>query len=243
VRISRVYFKGTLASGLQIILPNEASHYLLHVLRLKIGDPLILFNGEGGHYQASLVGSTKKKEAIVLVGEFKAINTESPLKIHLAQGISKGEKMDFVIQKAVELGVTEITPLITEFCAVKVNNDRLAKRQQHWFKVIISACEQSGRTGIARLNAPQLLTNWIDHQPNPLKIYCQPGASNTIKNLEPAQDVLLLIGPEGGLSKTEIMAAQNANFKGVTLGSRILRTETAALSAISVVQSLWGDLN
>jgi 16S rRNA (uracil1498-N3)-methyltransferase len=270
MRQSRVYYEGELATGQVVTLPFDRSHYLLHVLRFKKGFALILFNGKGGQYRAS-VEEVLKKQIRLKVGEFEDLNLESPLSIQLAQGISKNEKMDLAIQKAVELGVTSITPVITEFCATKLNQERLGKRLEHWRNIIISACEQSGRTLLPVLNLPQEYAVWLEAQPflsllpegrrcraaadeGPknsdfqtskipnLTLYCDPNAAHSIGDLTPVQQVTLLVGPEGGLSSAEIEAAEKRGCIGIRLGSRILRTETAAVAAISVVQSHWGDL-
>jgi 16S rRNA (uracil1498-N3)-methyltransferase len=241
MRIPRIYTANNLGPNRKITLNIQASKHILHVLRLKLGGPLILFNGAGGEYNAELYAIDKQK-AIIQVQQFIDKKVESPLKIHLAQGISRGEKMDYTIQKAVELGIYKITPLFTERCNVKLSGERLQKRLQHWQAIAISACEQSGRTYIPNVEYAKDLATWLtqDHQGLCLTLYHK--ATQSIANLKTSSSITLLIGPEGGLSDYEINLASQHNFTPIRFGPRILRTETAALTAISILQSKWGDL-
>ncbi|MBA2653638.1 MAG: 16S rRNA (uracil(1498)-N(3))-methyltransferase [Gammaproteobacteria bacterium] len=241
MRISRFYYNGPLSKDTIVKLCEETSHYILHVLRLKVGAKSVLFNGDGKDYLAILTDCSKK---IVTLEIQESINVhkESPLKIHLVQGISRGEKMDWTIQKAVELGVTEITPIITEHCSIKLDASRREKRLVHWQKIMVSACEQSGRSSLPSLNPIVQFEDWIYHPRQEMKLFCDPNSSQRLSHLPAAQEILLIIGPEGGLSNNEISLANKYNFTGISLGPRILRTETAAVSAISVAQALWGDL-
>ncbi len=242
MRIPRIYTPATLNCGATIELDENAFNHAVRVLRLKQDDNLILFNGQGGEYEATL-SQIQKKRADASIGQFHDKNCESPLTIILGQCISRGEKMDYTIQKAVELGVTEIMPLFSERCGVKLNQQRMEKRLHHWHSVIISACEQCGRNRIPTLHPAIALTKWQLQLNTSLKLVLDPTATDTLATLnKPANDVALLIGPEGGLSDDEIKSTIKHGFNGTRLGPRILRTETAGLTALSVIQQLWGDL-
>jgi len=225
-------------------LPKEQSHYLSTVLRIKNNQTIILFNGSGGQFEACITDVSKKTVSVKIL-DFTPDKTESLLSIELGQGISRGERMDYTIQKSVELGVSSITPLFTQRCNVKLNDDRLQKRVDHWTKVMISAGEQSGRCILPTINPPQLLHDWfrsLEKENNRLRLICDPCASNKISTLRKSLSVSLCIGPEGGLTNDEIKQAIQSGFSSITLGPRILRTETAAITALSVLQALWGDL-
>ncbi len=184
-----------------------------------------------------------KKSAQAAINQVEEKRAESPLNIHLGQGISRGDRMDFTLQKSVELGVNTITPLFTERCGVKLNKERLAKKVEQWQKIVISACEQCGRSAIPEVKEPITLTEWLAQQTDALKLNLHPKAEHSIMSLPiENQRVRLLIGPEGGLSDDEINQASQANFIDVLLGPRILRTETAALTAITALQCRYGDL-
>lgn len=243
MRISRIYTATSLVSGETIELDENAFNHAVRVLRLKQGDTLILFNGEGGEYEAELV-EVQKKRASAIIGEFLHQDCESPLPIILGQCISRGDKMDYTIQKAVELGVTEIVPLFSERCGVKLNQERIEKRMHHWHGTIISACEQCGRNRIPKLHQATSLDEWQQKLNASHKLVLDPTATDSIATLaKPEKDVVLLIGPEGGLTDQEIKTAIESGFTGIRLGPRTLRTETAGLTALSVIQQLWGDLN
>ena len=242
MRIPRIYTATPLNSGDTIELDNNAFNHAVRVLRLKQNAPVILFNGQGGQYTATL-SEVQKKSAFAIVGEHQPNECESPLAITLGQCISRGEKMDFTIQKAVELGVNTIVPLFSERCGVKLKQDRLDKKVEHWRGVIISACEQSGRNKIPELLEPQSVETWVQNHLAELKLVLSPSAEHSLNTLPaPATGVTLLIGPEGGLSDSEIAFAITNGFTGIRLGPRILRTETAGLTALSAIQSKWGDL-
>lgn len=241
MRTARIYYAGELNLDLTVTLPQETSHYLLHVLRLKIGTNLLLFNGSGGEFLAQLTNATKKN-AVVSIKQFNPINTESACKIHLAQAVGKGDKMDWIIQKAVELGVNEITPLITEFTNVRLDEDRAAKRHSHWQDVIISACEQSQRTHLPVIHPIMEFTQFINASSTDFRIYCHPNSDKRLNSFEKVDNVTVLIGPEGGLSEKEVQSASRADFIGVSLGPRILRMETAAVATVAILQAQYGDL-
>lgn len=243
MRLSRVYVPTPLMSDAEIELDEPTRHYLLNVLRLKTGRALIAFDGTGGEYSATLHCEGKKKASLI-VGEFNAISRESPLQIHLQMCVSRGDHMDFALQKAVELGVTKITPIFSEYSAPPLPPDRLGKRLAHWHSVIISACQQSGRTRLPRLDDPQPIEQSLAPEPEALNVVLDPGATRPLKSLaRPTGPTNLLIGAEGGLSPAEIDLAQRWGYTAVQLGPRVLRTETAAITAITAVQLLWGDLN
>ncbi|MDH5191960.1 MAG: 16S rRNA (uracil(1498)-N(3))-methyltransferase [Gammaproteobacteria bacterium] len=241
MRIPRLYLHQTINSGDTITLDDNTANHSVRVLRLKENAPVILFNGEGGEFEATI--ETIKKEVTVKVGRFIDINRESPLRIHLVQGISRGERMDYTIQKAVELGITEITPVITDRCVVKLTAERAQKRLDHWQGVMISACEQSGRTQIPQLNPIQKLDDWMDQPRRIPGLVLYHKANKTLSDItRPEGDITLLIGPEGGLDEAEIKHAVNKGFTEIQLGPRVLRTETAALTVLSAIQTMWGDL-
>jgi len=241
---TRLFVKDTLGSGIELQLDRERAHYLSRVLRLRNGDMLTVFNGDNGEFDAR-VALLAKNSATVVVGAPVETATESALKIHLVQGISRGERMDFVVQKATELGVKRITPVFTEYGVVKLDQARAAKRSDHWQSIAISACEQSGRIRPPLIDAPVDLNAWFGAGAREADsdLILRPGATTPLSSIAaPATKVCLLIGPEGGFSDTEYEDAEIAGFTAVSLGPRILRTETAALTAIAVAQSFWGDL-
>ena len=242
MRIPRIYLPSQLILGQSIELTDHAFQHAIKVLRLKQNAKLILFNGEGVEVSAA-VETINKKNASVIITEELHSTPESNLYIHLALGISKGERMDFAIQKAVELGVTEITPLFTEHCVVNLDEKRTQKRLQHWHGIIVSACEQSGRNVLPILNTTNTLMKWADST-NDLSLVFDPLSTSTLKIITPEESKInIVIGPEGGLSSQEISELdKRSNFQSVKFGPRVLRTETAAVSAITAAQLLWGDL-
>jgi 16S rRNA (uracil1498-N3)-methyltransferase len=241
--ISRVYQDVPLTAGTSIELSAAASHHLARVLRAQNGDVITVFNGEGGEY-AAVIAAIDKKKVFVKVGEFVPRSAESVLKLYLAQGISRGEKMDYVIQKAVELGAAGIVPLITERCNVKLDDERRQKRLQHWQAIVVSACEQCGRNTLPELLPPQTLAQWLPRVEADLKCVLSPQAVQKLSQVIIAADasIVLLVGPEGGLSFTEMNLASQHGFLALNLGPRVLRTETAALAALTILQCLFGDM-
>jgi len=241
MRISRFYTRQQLADTKAVELDEEASHYISRVLRLKSGAPLVLFNGDGHDYHAILdeVGKT-----LVTAGILRAEQTsrESNLHITLGQGISRGERMDFVLQKSVELGVNSIMPLLTHRSQVHLHGKRLEKRLSHWQGIVRSACEQSGRSFLPELGNACTLSDWCKKPQAALQLVLDPGADINLGALAPANRIRILIGPEGGLDTGETELAIAAGFQRVRLGPRVLRTETAALATICTLQTLWGDL-
>lgn len=242
MRISRFFVPELISVDTEISLPSDTSHYIVNVLRLRESEPVVLFNGDGNEYAGEL-SHVSKRAVSVHINAKLALSSESPLSLHLGQGIAKGDRMDFVLQKATELGVTEITPLITERCNVKLNAERWEKKAQQWHKIIASACEQSGRNVLPKLHPPVVLQEWLKQPTQQVRLLLHPTAEQTLPTLPIRQQgARILIGPEGGLSDAEIYQAGEAGFNHIKLGPRVLRTETAALSIISVLQAQFGDL-
>ncbi len=246
--MTRVYQPQPLKVNTNIQLDEQASHHLSRVLRMAVGDKVTVFNGEGGEYEA-VIQQINKKNIQLELSSFSAREAESPINITLAQGLARGEKMDFIVQKAVELGVKNIVPLITERCNVKLDGAREEKRVQHWQSVAISACEQSGRNYVPQVSAPVTLQNWLPNAKADKCFVLSPHVENKLNTVVPAQagiqagsSIILLIGPEGGLSDAEIQVALKHHFLPLNLGPRVLRTETAPLAAIAMLQTRFGDL-
>ncbi|MEE2022866.1 16S rRNA (uracil(1498)-N(3))-methyltransferase [Alkalimonas mucilaginosa] len=240
MRIPRIFVDLPLNTS-SLSLPDEAAAHVGRVLRMQPGDALQLFNGDGKNYSAQ-IEHLSKKQVQVSVTSSEPNATESNLHLHLGQVISRGDRMDFAIQKAVELGVSAITPLFSERCGVKLDGERLEKKQQQWQKIVHSACEQSGRSQVPEIQPALPLASWLAEPTKDVKLTLHPWASDTIKTLAPAQSIRLMIGPEGGFSEQEMAAALAAGYLGIRLGPRVLRTETAALTAISALQLQFGDL-
>ena len=248
MRNPRIYQAQTFEVGQTQALNEDAFGHIVRVLRLKNGDDITLFNGiaeQAGYfeYQAKLTNVGKKSADVEVLAK-KLVENESPLNIHLAQDISRGDRMDFTLQKSVELGVNTITPIFTERCGVKLSGERLEKKHQQWQKIVISACEQSGRCAVPIVAPPIYLDDWLQQNSEALKLNLHPKAQHSIMSLPiENQRVRLLIGPEGGLNDSEIASANKAGFHDVLLGPRVLRTETAALTAITALQCRYGDLH
>lgn len=241
MRVPRIFTSQILSASNQLDLDEAQSHYVSKVLRMQAGRELVLFNGTGGEYAATIV-NTGKKTVTVDVGEFISVDRESPLQLELAIGVSRGERMDWVLQKATELGATKISPLFTERTEVKLNGERLQKKLHHWQQIIISACEQCQRNIVPVLNEPIMIDTWLASAEAELKCVLHHRDNKGLPTDAAIKSVALLIGPEGGLSETEISQAIEHGFAPLTLGPRVLRTETAPVAAISLVQYLWGDL-
>ena len=223
-------------------LDESCAHYVRNVLRLNKAGELILFNGEGGEY-AAVLALVSRKSVVVEIGEWRGVDRESSLKINLGLGIARGERMDFAIQKAVELGVNTVVPLVTDRSVVRLKGDRSVHRQFHWQKIVQHACEQCGRTRLPDVQTPQSLAHWAPDLEG-LKLILDPDADRSLQGLSPeTNEVSILSGPEGGFTRQEKTIATDAGFKSVCLGPRILRAETAVLTAIGIVQACWGDLS
>jgi len=261
--IPRIYLPQCIVVNTTITLDRDTSHHLLNVLRLRCGDELILFNGCGqgqeqrGEFRAQLI-RIEKKLAVIAVGGSDAHTCgipESPLALHLAQGVIGGTKMDYVVQKAVELGVKSITPLFMEFGNVKLNAERLQQRVDHWQKIALHASEQCGRCYVPKVLMAQQLHEWLATMPvatsvveSKLKVTLHPHSSSSLVALSEVsagneKDVVLLVGVEGGLSPTEIVLVRQYGFIGCHLGPRILRADTAAVVALSILQAQYGDIS
>ena len=244
MRAVRHFVDMPLVEGGSVSLPEVAVAHLVRVLRLRPGDRVRLFNGDGNDYEAELE-SADRRGASARVLSRTAVDSESPLSITLAQGIARGEKMDLILQKATELGVARIAPIVTERTEVKLDAERADKRAAHWRGVIASACEQSGRARLPELAWPRSLGDFLAQESSELRLVLDPNESQTLAQVQPAPGtkICLLVGPEGGLSERDLAAARAAGFGGLRLGPRILRTETAALAAIAGLNALYGDWN
>jgi 16S rRNA (uracil1498-N3)-methyltransferase len=239
----RVFVDMDLKEGDAVTLPDAAYHHLVVVLRRVRDDAVTLFNGHGGEYGVT-IESLAKKTVTVRVREFRSVSRESALQVTLAQAVSKGERMEYTIQKAVELGVTEIQPLVTDHVVVRLSEERWQRKQEHWQGIAVAACEQSGRTRIPRIAAVLDLRDWLSAvPPDTVKLTLAPSASTLRGKVKHnGQPVALLVGPEGGLSDMETKLSDIAGFTSLSLGPRILRTETAGVVALAMIQSMWGDL-
>lgn len=239
MRVSRFYLDAPLAEGEQSLEGNLA-HYVGRVLRLGPGAPVQIFNGSGQEWPGQVLEVGKRQVRIALAAAVDG-QAESPLAVHLGQAMSRGERMDWAIQKAVELGVTQITPLFTERCEVRLQGERADKRQQHWQQIAISACEQCGRSRVPVVNPPMALSEWLAGLQAQLKLVLHHRTDQDLRSLPAPTSLGLLIGPEGGLSAAEIGQAEAAGFQAARFGPRVLRTETAPVVALSIAQQLWGD--
>ena len=234
----RLYQNTPLNIGDELTLDSYAAHHLTKVLRFPQGQSITLFNGDGFNYTAEVLKA--KKDCVVKLLSKEENPSESKLNLTLAQGVAKGEKMDFLIQKAVELGVSTIAPILTERCVVKLKGDKLQKRQSHWQKIAIGACEQSGRSVVPEVLAPVNLSEFLQ-MPAANGFVLHHRAEQTLMDMPLINKATILIGPEGGLSEAEITQATQAGYRSLLLGSRVLRTETASLAAIANMQLLWGS--
>ena len=242
MRISRLFVEQTLAEHASITLESDAAHYLRNVLRLKKGFQLTIFNAEGGEYSAT-INEVSRKLVSLTIGEWREVNLESPLAIELGLSVSRGERMDVAIQKATELGVAVITPVITQHCVVKLTEERRLQRHQHWQNIVYRACEQCGRNVPPTLNITADLAQWLDSDLPSSRIIFEPGKTDTLKNYaKPDGNVVVLIGPEGGFSEQEVVEAQDTGFSALGFGPRVVRNETAAIASIAAMQVLWGDM-
>lgn len=241
MRIPRIYTDQALSLDQTIELDENASRHIAKVLRMEVGRPLVLFNGLGGQYSASLIEVGKKRVSARL-DEFVDADKQSPLSIHLGIGLSKGDRFEWVLQKAAELGVSQITPLFTERSEVKLNGPRLEKKMASWQQVLISACEQCQLNIVPQLLPPLRLNPWLETREDQKRFVLHHRTEEQLDATQQVDSAALLIGPEGGLSSDEINLAEQQSFQALRLGPRVFRTETAPLAAISILQYLWGDL-
>lgn len=242
---ARFYFGGKLGNGSEVRLPPDAAHHAARVLRLAVGESVVLFDGLGGEFEARIT-RIDRGDVSVKTGAHLDVERESPLHVRLVQGLSSGDRMDLTLQKAVELGVAAIQPVATERSVVKLKDERAQRRAEHWQNLVIAACEQCGRNRVPEVSPLMSLPDWLAQLDMPVaqneaRLLLSPAATETLKALSPMPHMTLLIGPEGGLSPGETQLAQSRGFKPVRLGPRILRTETAALAALSAIQALGGD--
>jgi 16S rRNA (uracil1498-N3)-methyltransferase len=239
----RAYVDLEMQEGDIVTLPAPVYQHLVVVLRRIRGDTVTLFNGRGGEYGAT-IEAVARKTVTARVTQFRDVQRESPLQVTLGQAVSKGERMDYAIQKAVELGVTTIQPLVTDHVVVRLDAERWQRKREHWQSVAVSACEQSGRTRVPAVAPVVDLRDWINAVPGTaLRLVLAPTggvAAGTLKH--GGQAVWLLVGPEGGLSEQESRLVDISGFTALSLGPRTLRSETAGVVALSVMQSLWGDV-
>ena len=243
MRIIRSHVDQPLVVGQPVTLPEDSTAHLVRVLRLAPGDAVTLFNGDGYDYSARLLTAAKRGAEAEVTGR-TAVPRESALRISLVQGVARGEKMDLVLQKATELGVHAFTPVVTERTEVKLDAERAGKRMAHWRGVVAAACEQSGRAVLPRLAEPVPLASYAGLEPADIKLVLDPNGALGLDAVAPApgQTIALVVGPEGGLSERDLATLRAAGFRGLRLGPRILRTETAGLAAVAALQALYGDL-
>jgi 16S rRNA (uracil1498-N3)-methyltransferase len=238
-----VYVDAPLAAGTRVTLEGGAARHVTRVLRLRVGEALTLFNGSGGEYAASIEQSQGGRVAVA-IGAQRALERESPLALILAQGVSRGERMDLVVQKATELGVSGLVPVLTERSVVRLTAQQAERRLNHWRAIAVAACEQSGRNRLPAIASPVPLKDFLrTNTDGSMRLLLSPAATATLADLPRlVSAVTVLIGPEGGLAQAEQEAAVAAGFKPVRLGPRVLRTETAAITALALLQRQFGDL-
>jgi 16S rRNA (uracil1498-N3)-methyltransferase len=243
MRLSRVFVDAPLASGARVTLRGSAAGHVTRVLRLRAGAPLTLFNGQGGEF-AGCIEAARADAVTVVVGAASPTERESPLCLTLAQGVSRAERMDLVVQKATELGVSRLVPLLTERSVVRLDARQAARKLAHWRAIAIGACEQSGRNQLPQLAEPLELREFLQETvAGGTRLLLSPAATLGVADVPaPIGPVTVLIGPEGGLSAEEQTRAAAAGFLGVRLGPRVLRTETAAIAALALLQRQYGDL-
>lgn len=243
MRVTRVHIHEPLIEGATVVVPPNVAYHLVRVLRLRLGALIIVFDGEGNEHYAE-VAAINSEQVLVKIAEAIRTTTESPLHITLVQGISRAERMDWTLQKATELGVHAIAPVITARSVVRLDDRQANKKLEHWQGVVIGACEQSGRRVIPGVHPPRRLHDYLaQSNSDNLRLVLDPVADTAMTTLpRPDSNIELLIGPEGGLDDDELQRARESGFTAVRLGPRVLRTETASVVALSVLQALWGDL-
>lgn len=239
--MTRLYFSGEIAAHGECRVAASQAHHLIHVLRLRAGDAVTLFDGRGCEYSASIRRIDKSGLTLAVTGRCM-VNRESPLTVVLAQGVSSGERMDYTVQKCVELGVSAIQPLTTQRSVVRLAGERADKRVAHWQSVAAAACEQCGRNHLPLIYPLQSLTGWLGGPVAGERWMLSPRSPTRLRDFpRPSAGITLLVGPEGGWDEAEIAAAQHAGFAPLALGPRVLRTETAAVAVLAALQVLWGD--
>lgn len=237
----RIFCDVRLGPGAQFALSDDAANHVAKALRLAVGDPLVVFDGRGGEYEA-VIQRIDRGRVDVKTGAFRDIERESPVPVGIVQGLPEADKMDWILQKAVELGVAWVQPVVCDRSVVRLSGDRAARRESHWQRVVVAACEQCGRNRVPALKPTLAFRDWAAQAGDEIRWMLLPGAGESFTG-QPRPDgpVQLLVGPEGGLSERELDIAQTIGFKPLSLGPRILRAETAPLAALAAAQSLWGD--
>lgn len=238
----RIFVDVRLGPGAQFSLGPEAAQHVGKALRLKTGDAITVFDGRGGEYEAAIT-RMDKGHVDVKAGAFNEVERESPVVVGLVQGLPEADKMDLIIQKSVELGVAWIQPVICERSVVRLSGERAARREAHWRRVAIAACEQSGRNRVPEVRPTLGFLSWVAIPSEATRLMLSPKAEPLTGRAAPTGPMELLIGPEGGLSERERDLARSRGFESAGLGPRVLRTETAPLAALSVINALWGDLS
>ena len=237
----RFYCREALSPGAHIDLPEPVARHAVRVLRLPPGAAVVLFDGRGGEYDAR-IERIERDRVVAALGAWRDVERESGLAVTLIQAVQAGEKMDYTVQKAVELGVSHIVPVDSRRSVTRLDGERAARRVAHWQGVAAAACEQCGRNQVPQLAPLERLENWLARPASgTLRLILAPDAEQALVDLPPVTNVQMLIGAEGGLDPQEIIAAQQVGFKAVRMGPRILRTETAGLAALAAMQALWGD--
>ncbi|MBS0557911.1 MAG: 16S rRNA (uracil(1498)-N(3))-methyltransferase [Proteobacteria bacterium] len=244
MRIPRVFIPQDLRTGQTVLLPDQAGEHVARVLRLERDAALMVFNGDGREYDATLA-SLAKHAVTAEIHAVREVDRESPLQLTLAQGIARGEKMDWILQKATELGVARIVPIVTERTEVKLDEERAERRMAHWTSVIAGACEQSGRARLPALEPPQRMDRWLAALADTAasRLALLPDGDIAVRQCTQLDNgAILAVGPEGGFSDNDVALLKQANFHGLRLGPRILRTETAGLAALAALQARFGDI-
>lgn len=243
MRLNRIFCEGPLTNGATVTLPAAGAYHVARVLRMRVGAPLVVFDGNGSDYQAEIVEVDGDKVSVTLHSQAPGTG-ESPIRITLVQGVSRSERMDWTLQKATELGAAAVSPVLTARSVVRLDANQAAKKQAHWRGIVVGACEQCGRSKIPPVSLPVSLRDYFANvRKDGMRLVLSPSAPASLAGIASLPSrVELLIGPEGGLDDDEIAAAQKVGFMPVRLGPRVLRTETAAVVALTVLQALWGDL-
>jgi len=238
--VPRIFCDIRLGPGAQFALAPDAAQHVSRALRLKAGDALTLFDGRGGEYEAA-IQRIDRDRVDVKVGAWRDVEREASVRVGLAQGLPEADKMDWIIQKAVELGAAWIQPLVCDRSVVRLSGERAERRQAHWRRVAVAACEQSGRNAIPEVRPTLTFLSWIAAESEVPRWMLVPGAPPLAAHAAPAGPIELLVGPEGGLSEREVDLAASRRFEPLSLGPRVLRTETAPIAALAAIHALWGD--
>lgn len=241
MRIPRFFQPVELTAGAEIELDDNAVQHISRALRMRPGEQVILFDDSGAEYTA-ILSQVEKRQVKARLEAARTPAVESPLRVHIGQAVSRGERMDYAVQKVTEMGAASLTPLFTERCEVRLNQERQDKRTRHWQQIATSACEQSGRTRLPLIEPVTRLQDWLQQCDADLKLVLHHHTAQPLGELPRPQRVALLIGPEGGLSEEEVALASRHGFQPVALGPRVMRTETAPVAALAILQYLWGDL-